>query len=68
MAARVGFFKCAQMLMHVIAHGGCNGHHNIAALKVDNNNNKKREKILLPHQGHESVSVLFLASQSDSTH
>ena len=63
MAARVGFLKSTQMLMCVIAHGGCNRHHNIAVLKVDNNNNKKNKK-----KGHESASVLFLASQSDSTH
>ena len=44
MAARVGFLKCTHMLMCVIAHGGCNRHHNIAALKVDNNNNNKRTK------------------------
>ena len=59
-------FTCAQMLMHVIAHGGCTNTEGKSALKVNCGREKKRKKEKKkkkkknhsPHQGVEPASVL----------
>ena len=56
----MGFLTCTQMLMYVIAHMGCMDTVRESALGAD------WEKISLPHQGFEPMSVLHLAFQLDA--
>ena len=56
----MGFFTCAQLLRHVISHGGCTDTVRVCT------GSRLWQKNPLPHQGLEPASVLRLAFQSDT--